>query len=120
MGVVSNCSWNEAVIVRDLERLGLIDRFTFVMASADYGIRKPHPAFFQAAAGRIGLEPEQLWFVGDAIEYDVAGARGVGMTAIWYNILDRKPGAAQPDATVDGWPQFVSLLEAAVRDRRSG
>jgi putative hydrolase of the HAD superfamily len=120
VGVVSNIAWSAQVLHHDLRRLGLDGYVEFVMASADYGVRKPHPALFRAAAGRLGAPPSQIWFVGDSLECDVAGARGVGMGAVWYNPLGREGGAIEPHAAVADWPAFVRLLESRLEDRPGG
>ena len=52
LGVVSNSAFAGNVLCDELERHGLLDRFRFVMASCDYGFRKPHPLLFEAAAAR--------------------------------------------------------------------
>ncbi|MGC9313420.1 MAG: HAD family hydrolase, partial [Sediminispirochaetaceae bacterium] len=43
MAVISNTTYRGFVLQRELERMGLLQYFDFVMASADYGIRKPDP-----------------------------------------------------------------------------
>ena len=40
---------------------------------------KPSPAYFDAACSALDAEPSMTWMVGDDLETDVAGARGVGM-----------------------------------------
>jgi putative hydrolase of the HAD superfamily len=43
------------------------------------GCRKPDPAIFHAALEKISAEPPESVFVGDSLERDMAGARGIGM-----------------------------------------
>src|SRR5439155_1536718 len=40
---------------------------------------KPSPAYFDAACRALDAEPSMTWMVGDDLETDIAGARGVGM-----------------------------------------
>ncbi len=45
-------------------------------------IGKPHPAIFHAALAAIGgPDPARVAVIGDSVEHDVAGARGVGCAA---------------------------------------
>ncbi|HKG95387.1 MAG TPA: HAD family hydrolase [Gemmatimonadaceae bacterium] len=109
MGVLSNSSFGPGVIRGELARHGLADRLAFVMASADYAVRKPNVLLFETAAARLGVEPAGVWFVGDGLDTDVAGARAAGMTAVWL----RPPGAApsdEPRLSVSGWGELVRRL----------
>jgi putative hydrolase of the HAD superfamily len=110
MGVVSNCIFRGECLCHSLEDLGILDYFEFVMSSADYGMRKPHPALFRTAAARLGVDPADTWFFGDNLELDVAGAQCVGMTAVWYNAKGAAPGAVTPDIELHDWRDLPPLL----------
>jgi putative hydrolase of the HAD superfamily len=110
-GLVSNASFHEHVIRFELARLGLGDAFGFVMSSADYGCRKPHPALFLAAAGRLNLDPYSVWYIGDAPAYDIAGALSVGMGAIWYNPGRIPNDGIVADAELRHWNELPALLD---------
>src|SRR3954465_1067664 len=43
---------------------------------------KPSPAYFSAALEALDADPEMTWMVGDDVEADVIGAKGVGMRAV--------------------------------------
>lgn len=98
LGVVSNFMLPADIIRRELARYQLDHHFEFLIASSAYGIRKPHPALFRLAAGKFDLPPDRIWFVGDSLECDIAGARNAGMTAVWYN-LHNLPAPTPPDPT---------------------
>jgi HAD superfamily hydrolase (TIGR01509 family) len=85
LGVVSNSMFGGAVLRGELDRHGLGRHFGFVLSSADYGLRKPHPSLFRTALARLGLPAGDVWFVGDSFPNDVLGAAGVGMVPLWYN-----------------------------------
>ncbi len=112
MGVVSNAMFSAGVLHWELARHGLAEAFRFVMSSADYGLKKPHPALFTAAVARLGLHPKEVWFVGDNIEKDVAGALQAGLTAVWYNPQDTPCTGGPPPIQVGDWPAFLELLRA--------
>jgi putative hydrolase of the HAD superfamily len=46
-----------------------------VVDSGNVGVMKPDPRIFQAAIDLLGLEPDQVWYVGDMPAIDVVGAR---------------------------------------------
>jgi putative hydrolase of the HAD superfamily len=81
--VVSNCSFGPEVIRYELEKHGLAERLAFVMVSAEYAVRKPNALLFATAAARLGLAPEDIWFVGDRLDTDMVGARAAHMKPIW-------------------------------------
>ena len=60
-------------------------RFRFVVFSQDAGVERPAAAMFLAACDQAGCAPCELMYVGDSLESDVAGARGVGAISVWLN-----------------------------------
>jgi len=98
LGLVSNFDYTPTVH-RILERIAIRDRFDAVVVSDAVGWRKPSAAIFHAAFARLGIGPAGALFVGDRPEIDVAGAKGVGMAAAWYNPAGAPypPGLPEPD-----------------------
>jgi putative hydrolase of the HAD superfamily len=66
--------------------------FENILVSGDVKVRKPDTAIFRLSEKALGLKPEELAYVGDRPEADVAGALAAGWLPIW---LDRK---GMPDA----------------------
>jgi len=89
LGVVSNWAWQLPEL---LDALDLGRHLDFVAASARIGYDKPHPGIFQWALDKAGVPPESVIHVGDHLDADVAGARGVGIEPV---LLDRR-GRHQP------------------------
>jgi putative hydrolase of the HAD superfamily len=83
-GVVSNLGFSGASLRRRLNRLFPENEFRFVIATSDYGIRKPSPAIFNLALAKTGAAPEDVWYIGDNARADVFGAASVGMVPVWY------------------------------------
>jgi putative hydrolase of the HAD superfamily len=111
--MVSNSMFRREVLEGELGRHGLAEYFRFVMSSADYGLRKPHPSLFRTALARLGLPAEKVLFVGDSFANDVVGASGVGMRTAWYNPTGAAPGEGRADFVLKHWDEFVELLGAA-------
>jgi putative hydrolase of the HAD superfamily len=64
-----------------------------VVISEEAGASKPDPAIFQLALDRIGTAASETVMIGDAWRADIAGARGAGLRAIWFN----PAGRCRPD-----------------------
>ena len=110
--VVSNSGYSGDVLIGELERHNLWRTFEFLMSSADYGVRKPHPKLLQVALRKLHLDARDVWFVGDKPRYDIVGAKTVGMTAIWYNRQRADSGGIAPDLEVRNWHEFRGKLES--------
>jgi putative hydrolase of the HAD superfamily len=96
LGLVTN--FQQADIIPDiLAQFGLQDAFEIVVISSAFGVRKPHPAIFQAALDSLGLSnnPQQAVHVGDHLEEDIAGAQLAGIEAILFN-PQGKPDQFEP------------------------
>jgi putative hydrolase of the HAD superfamily len=111
MGVVSNSSFRSEVIRYELDKHGLAEHLEFVMVSAEYAVRKPNVLLFTTAAARLGLTPEEIWFVGDRLDTDIAGASSARMIPIWLggtNNHDSKEGYL----AVNSWPELIRHFRA--------
>lgn len=109
--VISNSSFTGETIRRTLADLGVADRFEFVVSSADYGVRKPHRAIFEAALARLGLEPREAWFAGDTVAYDLRGALAAGMFAVLFRPPDDEPAGVEGTARIQRWSELAGLLD---------
>jgi putative hydrolase of the HAD superfamily len=110
LGVVSNAMFSTRLLAGELARHRLEDAFQFVMSSADYGVQKPHPALFLAAAARLGFQPAEIWFVGDSYKKDVLGARNAGMNAVWYNPQRAPVPDNESTVQIADWDAFPALV----------
>jgi putative hydrolase of the HAD superfamily len=103
LAVVSNTMFGEPVIRAALGELA--ERLAFIVVSAAYAVRKPSRALFEVAAARLQLPAADLWMVGDRLDTDVVGARGAGMTAVWFS---PQGGPSAADLTVASWDELVA------------
>jgi HAD superfamily hydrolase (TIGR01450 family) len=84
-------------------------------------VGKPAPEGFLAAAGRLGVEPDQMYMVGDDLNNDVLAAQVVGMTGVLVrtgkfrqDTLDRWAAdefAMQPCHVIDSVADLPELLD---------
>ena len=83
LGIVSNADGMMGTRLAQLELCqvgpGLGVDIECVVDSGNVGVMKPDPRIFQAAIDLLGLEPDQVWYVGDMPAIDVVGARRAGI-----------------------------------------
>ncbi|MGH3779486.1 MAG: HAD-IA family hydrolase [Pseudonocardiaceae bacterium] len=91
------------LIVGWYDRRRFTEMFNTVVLSGEHGVRKPEPAIYQIAVGKIGLPAERLVFVDD-LGGNLKAARALGMTT-----------ARHIDAATT-IPQLEQLLAVRVRD----
>jgi FMN phosphatase YigB (HAD superfamily) len=71
---------------KELERLGVLDRFDHWSFSDEVGVYKPDARIFEhALAGLGGIDARRAAHIGDRRRTDVAGARGMGMRSVRIN-----------------------------------
>lgn len=69
----------------DLQRIGLGDFFRASICAREFGVGKPDPRIFHAAAGALDVAVEDVLHVGDDTTLDMLGALNAGMQAAWLN-----------------------------------
>ena len=105
-----------------LTRAGLGGVFSWVITSTDAGARKPSARFFAYALTRCGCSAEDVLFVGNQLNTDVAGANGVGIRSVWlageaYRSDDDRPSDAKPTYTIQGLIDLPGLLGRLAAER---
>jgi putative hydrolase of the HAD superfamily len=110
MAVVSNSIFSTDLLKRDIERLSVPEAVQFVISSAEFGFRKPHPAIFEAAVKKLNTIPSTTWYVGDLWENDVVGSTGAGLVPVWLNAHAAQPENSIPHHRVKNWTEFGELL----------
>ena len=113
MGAVSNSSFRGDVLRFELAKQGLAEPLSVILASADYAVRKPNPLLFEVGAALLGVPVSDIWFVGDRLDTDVAGAKAAGMTTVWLAPPNADPSGA-PDLAVSSWSELVSRIELSL------
>ncbi len=91
MYILSNSIFTGKATEKMLADFGILQYFTKVYASADYGVRKPGEKFFGIAIGEIlethpGMGKSDILFVGNDYVTDVQGAKAVELDVAWYNV----------------------------------
>lgn len=100
----------------DLHRVGLGEYFHAGLSAQSFGVGKPDPRIFHAAAQAAGVLPHEVLHVGDDATLDVLGGLNAGMQTVWVNRAnhDWAHETQRPHATVDDMAQLCALLQTAV------
>ena len=111
MAVFSNITFGSSCLLDELENHKLAMYFEAVVSSADYGMRKPATLVFEGVCGRLGVEPERSWYIGDRIDVDVRGAQNNGMTGVWFN-EDRTESVdgIEADLELHSWDELAPIV----------
>lgn len=98
----------------DLQRVGIAPYFRAEISAREFGVGKPDPRIFHAAAGAVDLRPEDLLHVGDDATLDTLGALNAGMQAVWLNRSDHLwPHALEPHLTVVNLTELCEVFRNA-------
>ncbi len=85
----------------DLQRVGIASFFRASICAREFGVGKPDPRIFHAAAGALDVTAEQVLHVGDDATLDMLGALNAGMQAAWVNRTDSLwPHEVEPQLTL--------------------
>ena len=68
-----------------IDLLGVGDLVDFAVISGEFGVAKPDPAIFREALDLAGVEAGEAIFIGDSVEFDMAGAHAAGIPSVWLN-----------------------------------
>lgn len=106
-GVISNISYSGNVVKERIADLIPDNNFEFIIATSEYIFRKPHGRIFNLALEKAGLKAEDVWYVGDNYECDVAGSRNAGMFPVWYiGATYTHDGSNDDVLTVRNWEEL--------------
>ena len=97
---------------RKIELLKLKKLFAAIIVSGDRGIYKPDRAIFQQMSEALSVRPQEAVYVGDSLYDDIAGAKGAGWWAIWFNNGQRQPDPQlyRPDRQISALGQLPALI----------
>jgi FMN phosphatase YigB (HAD superfamily) len=114
--------WANTRITSETAVRGWLDRarlgpfFLWVITSVDAGARKPAPEFFQYALGRCGLAKEDVLFVGNQLNADIAGGEAIGIRTNTPQSSGARTGTS---VFVSGALSDASSLPVTCQDRRA-
>lgn len=89
--------------------------FDFAFLAEEVGASKPAPDMFQAAIDLAGVDAGAVLHVGDNPEHDIAGAKDIGMQAVWVNAMGEAwplGATCTPDAVISHISELPAALDA--------
>jgi len=128
LGLISNTGRTPGYALRTiLGRLDLSRFFDAMVFSNEHGECKPQPSIFHALRQSLGVEFDEMLFVGDNLYADVYGAQRCGMTAVHFVPPQRGTAVAppvdhdhviEPAGTIHDLRDLVPLLECEIAETR--
>jgi putative hydrolase of the HAD superfamily len=95
----------------DVQRVGIGQFFRAAVSAREFGVGKPDPRIFHAAAGAVDTLPEFVLHIGDDATLDALGALNAGMQAAWLNRADAPwPHAETPHVTLAHLGELRELI----------
>jgi putative hydrolase of the HAD superfamily len=105
----------DGVVQRNrVERFGLPAYFPVCLIEGELGFGKPDPRVFQLALDKLAVTPEDVWMVGDLLETDIIGAKGMGIYTIWCDYQRNGlpvDAPIKPDRTIYDISELLTLLD---------
>ena len=95
-------------VERKLERLGLDGLFDCRLWTEQSGYLKPHAEPFLELASCLGLAPKEILYVGNSYEYDIVGAKNVGMYAA--HLTKRPPPGSIADFSFSDYRELCRFV----------
>jgi putative hydrolase of the HAD superfamily len=95
----------------DVQRVGIGRFFRASICAREFGVGKPDPRIFCAAAGAVEMRPQDVLHIGDDMMLDVLGALNAGMQAAWLNRADALwPHEQEPHVTLASLDELRELF----------
>ncbi len=111
-GVISNICYDPSVVAERINRLLPENAFEFIITSSNFMFRKPNKRIFDLALEKAGLQPDEVWYIGDQYECDVKGALNAGLLPIWYiGAIDLPYAEDKKILTVTNWNELRKRME---------
>ncbi len=92
-----------------LQKAGIDKYFEHFSVSAEHGMEKPDPKFFQAILSASGANPKESVMIDDNIERGLLPAKKLGMITVWYKNENRTNRRDAPIDKIDY--KIVNLKE---------
>jgi len=94
-----------------LAHWGMAPLFDAIALSCEVGCAKPDARLFRSALLALGVAPKEVVMVGDSLAADIAGAKALGMRAIWRRLPGQQPEGIQPDAVIEALEELPDILD---------
>ncbi len=112
VGLISDTGISPGSSLREvLKSHGFLEHLRTLTFSDVVGVSKPKPAMYEHAAQALGVQPHELFHLGDLEPTDIRGALDMGATAgLFGGDNTRFVGATEAQYTFTSWLAFVEQL----------
>jgi HAD superfamily hydrolase (TIGR01509 family) len=86
-----------------------------VLITRDDGVFKPDPAPLLLACGKLRVDPQGAWMIGDG-RYDVEAGLAAGMKTVWLSHGKKRDFPTEPWRVVSDLPDLLNVLRDVVSD----
>ena len=98
-----------------IKRFNLEKYFESILIEGELGFGKPDPRVYKLALSNLHLSAENVWMVGDNLEWDVKGPKQLGIYSIWFDY--KRSGlplnsSIRPDRIITEITELLQLLES--------
>jgi putative hydrolase of the HAD superfamily len=113
VGLISDSGITPGMFLRKiLSSHQVLKYFDYSVFSDENGFNKPHKTMFEKTLSGLGVKPHEAVHVGDLLHTDVAGAKALGMKAIWLNKTRmEEAGQYKPDCQIKELAEVINALE---------
>ena len=105
LGIITDTYHTKELKLEWLREIGVDKVWDVFVSSCEEGVRKPNPAIYEAAMGRLNVSVQQSSFVGHK-RSELDGAKGVGMATVAFNYDE----AAEADHYIETFDQLLTLF----------
>lgn len=93
-----------------MDNSGLSPFILKTILSEDVGIQKPHKGIFDYALINTNSRRKETLMIGDSWEADIVGARGAGISQLWFNPDNKKTDGFEPSFAVRSLSDICNIL----------
>jgi putative hydrolase of the HAD superfamily len=95
---------------KKIKKLGVEKFFSVCLVEGELGHGKPDSRIFEMALNLLGVNKNQVWMVGDRLEYDILGSQRMGIFSVWcdYGKTGLPAGSAiKPDRIINNISELL-------------